>query len=137
MITKDNSCPICFKVFDDPQSMPCKHIYCLNYLEQLYRNDLHWKDQFVLQCRTCFRRMDHEEYCDRMICDECSMDHRMEVKKNVLQNMHRYRCLRRRWDHHRRELMQTLENLDVHIECCADELIDQVWERNDEKKFLS
>lgn len=55
------------------------------------------------------------------------MDHRMELKKNILKNIHRYRAWRRRWNNDRREVVQKLENLNVHIECWADEFIDQVW----------
>lgn len=177
MISKENQCSICSKVFNDPRWMPCKHIYCFKCIPQLYCYDLSTHEQLVLQCRICsmrfsfrnwstvkyyatlhcvpyltalqfdltsrsivkcsccFRTINDESerdfmefcmHCNRMICHQCLMEHRMELKKNILKNIERYRYLRRKCEDNRRELMQKLDNLNVHIDCCANQLIDQV-----------
>ena len=127
MIIKENQCSMRFS-FRDWSTV--KYYTTLQF-------DMTSRLSIRVSCSNCFRLSDCGEYCvhcNRMICHECLMDHRMELKKNILQNIHRYRGWRRRAENNRRELVQQLENLYVHIECCADELIDQVWKLNNEAK---
>jgi hypothetical protein len=86
-------------------------------------------------CSTCFNvigkdlNSDHLEYCihcNKNICHECFIDHRMELKKNILHAINQCRIFVRRNQQHAEQAMDKLENMKMHIDFCAFELIDQV-----------
>jgi tripartite motif-containing protein 2/3 len=180
MITQENKCPICLKLFNDPRWIPCKHIYCYKCIPRLHRRDLDTKDQIILECRICSMKhsfpdwstvkyyvtlhcvpyltalqfdltsksstkslcsacfnmiggdlnVDYLEYCNhcnKMICHECLIDHRMELKKNILQDINQCRLFIRKNQQNAQQIMNKLENMKIHIDFCASELIDQVY----------
>ena len=109
-------------------------LHCVPYLTAL-QFDLTSRSAMNSSCSICFRTIDEDSerdymeycmHCNQMICHRCLIEHRMELKKMILKNIDRYRSLRRKYEENRQELMQKLKNLNVHIGCCADELIDQV-----------
>jgi hypothetical protein len=179
MTTQGNKCPICFKLFDDPRWMPCKHIYCFKCIPSLHRRDLDMKGQIVLECRICAMRYNFRDWsmvkyyatlncvpyltalqfdnrsilsnksscsacfkvintdlnddlledcihCDKKICYECVIDHRMEMKKNILNVVNQCRLIMRKNQEHAQQGMNKLENMKIHMDLCASELLDQV-----------
>ncbi|CAF0784814.1 unnamed protein product [Rotaria sordida] len=86
-------------------------------------------------CSACFNvinrdsNIDNLEYCihcNKKICHECLIDHRMELKKNILHVINQYRLFMRK---HQQLIQQTknkLENMKTHIDFCAFEFIDQI-----------
>jgi len=86
-------------------------------------------------CSVCFNvigedsNVDHLEYCNhcnKTICRECLIDHRMELKKNILHGINQCRLFIRKNQQNAQQTMNKLENMKIHIDFCAFELIDQV-----------
>ena len=86
-------------------------------------------------CPTCFRliggdsKRDRFEYCihcDKTICHECLIDHRMQLKKDILHSMEQCSLFRRKNQQNAQQIMNKLANLKIHVDLCGCEFIDQV-----------
>jgi hypothetical protein len=110
-------------------------LHCVPYLTALQ-----FDNRFILAskalCAACFNVISGDpnaehylEYCihcNKTICDECLIDHRMEMKKSILNVVNQCRLVMRKNEEHAQEAMDKLENMKIHIDLCAFELIDQV-----------
>lgn len=103
--------------------------------QRLYRCDFGTISSSKSSCSVCFNaihrdsNVDYLESCDRCnktICHECLIDHRMELKKNIIRALNQCCLLMRKNQGNAEEIMNKLENMKIHIDFSALELIDQV-----------
>lgn len=87
-------------------------------------------------CSTCFKVVNTEDtknqcleycaHCNKKICNDCLIDHRMTLKKNILHSINQYQLLMRKNQYIFQETKIKLENMKMHIDFCTLELMDQV-----------
>jgi len=104
-------------------------LHCVPYLTAL-QFDTTSTLSIKSSCSVCFnanvRYLEYCIHCHKMICRECLIDHRMELKKNILHSIDQCRLFRRKNQQNAQQVMNKIENLKIHIDFCACELIDQV-----------
>ncbi|UJR35746.1 hypothetical protein I4U23_028495 [Adineta vaga] len=109
-------------------------LHCVPYLTAL-QFDKTINSIAKFSCPSCFNVMmqiSNDEllkycfHCKKNICQECFMEHRMELKKNILQRIDQCYGLIRRNQQDVEQTMNKLENMKLHIDFCAFEFNDQI-----------
>jgi len=109
-------------------------LHCVPYLTAL-QFDTTATSSTKSSCAVCFNvidgdsnvdRLEYCTHCNKMICHECRIDHRMELKKNILYGINQCRLFIRKNQQNTQQTMNKLENMKMHIDFCTFELIDQV-----------
>ncbi|CAF3381080.1 unnamed protein product [Rotaria sp. Silwood1] len=109
-------------------------LHCVPYVTAL-QFDKTSSSSIKSSCSACFNvinrdlNVDHLEFCihcNKKICRECLIDHRMELKKNILHVINEYRLLVRKNQQLIQETKDKLENMKMHIDFCAFDFIDQI-----------
>ncbi|CAM4950629.1 unnamed protein product [Rotaria socialis] len=154
--TKDQivlECRICIMQYAFKNWSTLKHyatLNCVPYVAALQFDNAS-TSATKSSCSICFKvintdpNVDHLElciHCNKKICCECLIDHRMALKKNILQNINQYHLFLRNNQHIVQQTKTKLENMTIHMDFCAVELIDQIdtycesiFTRIDEQKF--
>ncbi|CAF1574643.1 unnamed protein product [Rotaria magnacalcarata] len=138
--TKDQivlECRICTMQYGFKNWSTLKHyaaLNCVPYIAALQFDNAS-TSATKSSCSICFKmintdpNVDHLElctHCNKKICWECLIDHRMALKKNILQNINQYHLFLRNNQHIVQQTKIKFENMKIHMDLCAVELIDQV-----------
>ncbi|CAF1074737.1 unnamed protein product [Adineta ricciae] len=126
------ACRICLRHhrFDDWSAVKYYvTLHCVPYLTALQCDE-----QMIpvreSSCPVCFNvveeKLEYCHHCQKNLCNQCLISHRMEVKKSILQTIEQCRRFMRRTQQHVEQTRNKLENMKLHIDICTSERNDQV-----------